>query len=103
MGQSGGLDLNACEMNIHQSMPRIVKTYNEGRDSIIEVSVFALTDKFAKERARSYVLIRMPLKAGDIKDIDSMLFNEPNRIPGKEYRVMVRLNSSNKIGDLLDI
>jgi len=84
-------------------MARIVKTYNDTRDSIIEVAVNAVSEDIAKKRGKLYVLLRMPLKAGSIKKVETMDVTEPSsKIPGSEYRVMVTIGSDDEIGDLID-
>lgn len=84
-------------------MARIVKTYNDTRDSIIEVAVNAVSEGMAKKRGKMYVLLRMPLKAGSIQEVETMDVTEASsRVPGSEYRVMVTIDSDDEIGDLID-
>lgn len=84
-------------------MPRLVKTYNEGPDSILEIAVNGFNETIAEKRAIGYAVVRFPLKAADIKEADVAEFTDPDsRLPGETYRVMLTLGSNDKVGDLID-
>jgi len=79
-------------------MPRLIKAYSERDLTVLEISVFALTEAGAKYKALGWAFSRRQTQAREYEDVKVVELNGDGL---KEYRVMVKTDTQNSIRDEL--
>lgn len=81
-------------------MVEFIKAYNEGEDTVFEMSVTAVTVQGAKSRAVMSLLGRRP---GEVTALKSVEVAELGAGHVKDHRVMIRMSGGGNIRDMLKI
>lgn len=81
-------------------MPEFIKAYNEGGDTIFEMSVKALTEKGATAQGVISLLGRRPAEISAVKEVYAVKISTGLV---NEYRVVVTLEDDKSLRDMFKI